>query len=709
MKKALSLLLTLAVVMTAAVIPVGAESSDKVTSIIENMTTEQKVTQMLMPTFRYWYDDGVEQINSEIEAVIKKYGFAGVILFAQNCKTTEGTVRLLDDMQRANASVNGRPALLTAVDQEGGNVARLGMGCSMSGNMSLGAIGDTSVTEQASSIIGSELSAIGFNVDFAPVCDVNNNPENPVIGIRSFSDDPQTVAEQSSAFLKGLQSNGVAASLKHFPGHGNTSSDSHTGLPCVLKTYDELKECELVPFQRCIDAGTEMIMTAHIQFPNIETETYISKQTGESIYLPATLSKTIINDILRGDMGYDGVVVTDAMEMDAISEHFGRYDAARLAINAGVDILLIPTGTKTTPQLEDFELYIAQLVKMVEEGTISVDNVNKSVERILKLKEKLGLLNGYTAPDVNTAVSEAKTIVGSAEHHTSEIEIAKKAITLVKNDDTLPIRTSKKTVILTAYENELLSADYAVELLRSDSLLENVDNVTVCCYYGKTIAEVNSMISDADNVIIITEMYSARALNPNADSGATFKLVDQIIENAHTNNAKATILSCYLPYDAARFQSADAILLAWGAKGMSEDPRIKDGDLETYGPNIPAGIYMAFTDKQNISGTLPVNIPQLNDDYTYGTKALYPRGFGLIYSLNDRLCGDLDIDGQITANDALTILRKSVGQEKLTPEQKILADVDGDGEITANDALAVLRYSVGMADEDSPINKPIAA
>lgn len=406
------------------------------------MTTEEKVAQMLIPAFRQYDGNNVTQMNAKMEEILNKYCFSGVILFAQNNKSTEQVVQLTDEMQKANSVVDGRPQLLIAVDQEGAGVSRLAEGTQGPGNMALGATNDSKNTNSMGKIIGEELNAIGYNVDFAPVVDVNNNPNNPIIGVRSFSDDPEKVAEFGSEFMQGLMSKNIIASLKHFPGHGDTGTDSHTGLPRIEKTYEELKQNELIPFEKCISDGAEMIMTAHIQYPNIEDETYTSIFDGEKIELPATLSKTMITDILRNDLGYDGVVITDAMEMEAITKHFNKLDAAKLAINAGVDILLIPpVDTYTGEGIDELEKYIEDVAKMVDNGDISIDNVNKAVTRILKLKENHGLLEEYNNEDLLTKIDTAKQTVGSKANHDKEWEIAKKSITLVKNDNNmLPIK-----------------------------------------------------------------------------------------------------------------------------------------------------------------------------------------------------------------------------------------------------------------------------
>ena len=346
-KRILSLILVvLFVSLSAAVVPASATESTA-EQYLASMSTEDKISMMIMPAFRWKTDSegnrtNVTEITDDITETLQKHSYAGVILFSQNTETNAGTTRFVDALQKANAAGGDRPQLLISTDQEGGNVTRLTQGTMTPGNMALGAINDVNITKEIAALMGKEMTAVGINADFAPDVDVNNNPANPVIGVRAFSDDAQTVAQHGSAFVEALNGTGVISTLKHFPGHGDTSTDSHTGLPSIDKTYEQLKQNELIPFQACISAGAQMIMTAHIVYPQIETETYVSKLTGDTINLPATLSKTIITDILRGDMGFDGVVATDAMEMDAIAKHFDKYDAARLAIDAGVDILLMP-------------------------------------------------------------------------------------------------------------------------------------------------------------------------------------------------------------------------------------------------------------------------------------------------------------------------------------------------------------------------------
>ncbi|MBQ9719538.1 MAG: glycoside hydrolase family 3 protein, partial [Oscillospiraceae bacterium] len=491
-KRLLSVLLTLCLLTGAVPAANAAESGSA--AMLKTMTTEEKVSQMLMPAFRWWNDaegnrQNLAELNDDVAAMLERHGFAGVAIFAQNTAENAAAARLVDAMQSANAKGKNRSQLLVAIDQEGGSVTRLGQGTAFPGNMALGAANDLTATAAAARIIGEELGALGVNFDFAPVVDVNSNPANPVIGTRSFSDNAQTVAKQGVAFMEALMETGAISTLKHFPGHGDTATDSHTGLPRSDKTYNELTANELIPFQACIDAGAEAIMTAHIQYPAIEKEAYISKDSGEEIALPATLSKTILTDILRGDMGFDGVILTDAMEMDAIAKNFDPMDAARLAINAGVDILLMPVdpGTLTDQEgLAKLDQYIAGLAALADDGTIPMARVDESVLRILALKERHGLLDAY-----NGWKAAALTTVGSTEHHATEWEIAKKAVTLVKNDNNLLPLTgeNQKIAVLTAYDNEVMSMEYAVARLKDEGKLPSGTEVAVTSIQRKTLDE----------------------------------------------------------------------------------------------------------------------------------------------------------------------------------------------------------------------------
>lgn len=667
-KKILAVFMAAAVCISSLVPTFQAKAANTPQSLLDRMTTEQKVAQLLMPAFRYKRgsrEEGMTTLDPSVRDLLKQYGFAGVILYSENMTDTAQTVRLVYNIQKANAQGKHGAQLFMAIDQEGGRVARLSHGTRFPGNMALGATGDASNATLVGQIIGSEMAEIGFNMNFAPVVDVNNNPANPVIGTRSFSDDPNVVSRFGISFMNGLQSGvsmkpgGVIASLKHFPGHGDVSVDTHTGLARVEKSYDELKANELIPYENCIKAGCDVIMTAHIQYPKLEGQTYVSKKDGKEIELPATLSKNILTNILRGDLNFDGVVVTDSLEMAAIADHFSKEDAATLAINAGSDILLMPVDSAVDKAVPELKSLIKSLASRVKSGAISESRLNESVLRILQLKKKKGLFNVYGNFNVNKRADESESYVGSKNFHATEWQITKKSITLVKNEkDTLPIKKAKKkVVILTAKADQNMAVEYAVSRLRREGKITPEANVVVETYEGKKIKQLKGTIKDAKKVLILTNMTLNSDLLPKkadgkkSDSGK----VDAFIKLAHKNKGgRVAIISCGLPYDADRYPGADAVMLAWNGNGMTESPSTKEAGMASYGPSVPVATYLCFakdgdandvtpatgdsdgrifTRNLELTGTLPVNIPKLNSDYSYG-DILYSRGYGLSYSGN---------------------------------------------------------------------------
>lgn len=384
---------------------------DVIKKAIKSMTVKEKVGQMLMPDFRNWKGQPVTEMNDEIRELVKKYHLGGVILFRENVVTTEQTVRLVDEYKKANEDYG----LLVSIDQEGGIVTRLQSGTDFPGNMALGATRSTEMAESVGHAIGSELHSLGINMNLAPVLDVNNNPDNPVIGVRSFGEDPQLVADLGTAYTKGLQNSGMAATAKHFPGHGDTAVDSHLGLPSVPHEKERLLEVELYPFQQAMDEGIDAIMTAHVTFPKIDPTTVISKKDGTEINLPATLSYEVLTNLVRKEMGFNGVISTDALNMKAIVDHFGPVDAVIRAVNAGTDIVLMPVGLEEVAN---------GLYEAVDNGEITEKRLNQSVERLLTLKANRGIYKQVNETPVEEKIEHAENVVGNQEHKALENEVA---------------------------------------------------------------------------------------------------------------------------------------------------------------------------------------------------------------------------------------------------------------------------------------------
>ena len=608
----------------------GEDPTAVIKQMVDSMDTREKVEQMIMITLRPWNAEGenesVTSLNDDLTYFIESHNFGGVCLYADNVQTTAQTVELTDQIQQAaKNSYCGIPMLISA-DQEGGRVYRLGTGTPTCGNMALGATNDPEFAYENAKILASEIKALGINTDLAPVIDVNNNPSNPVIGLRSFSSDPEIVGAMGEKYVEGLQSEGIITTCKHFPGHGDTSVDSHTGLPLINKTYDELKKVELAPYSSVIDK-TDMIMTAHIQFPKIETGEYVSKSTGEKINIPATLSKTIITDILRKDLGYDGVVITDSMVMSAIKENFGLVDSATLAINAGVDMILEPLSVQNVNDFYEIDQYVAMIEAQIENGVIPMETIDKSVTRILTMKQERGLLD-YKPADVDNALK----IVGSAENREKALQIAEKAVTLVKNDgDLLPLDLGEngKAAYFYPYDNVENTMAFALDRLKKDGVVSDGVTADCICYQNHTADEYEETVKNCDVVILAVEMYSLINLDKTADRGWQALFADELIELAHKNGKKVVFLSANMPYDVARFTEADAILASYCATGMDELP-VDGQENVAYGVNYPAALITIFGGNDPV-GKLPIDVYSIDENTQYTDEILYELGYGLSY------------------------------------------------------------------------------
>jgi len=339
---------------------------DEAGLILSGMSLEEKVGQMILAGI-----DGTE-IDDKMRAMIAGQHVGGIILYKNNFTDLKGSVALVNDLKKAN---DGNPApLFMSVDQEGGKVSRLPKDfVAMPDAAKVGKTGDPELAREMGRLLSAQLKLLGFNMDFAPVLDVDSNPDNPVIGSRSFGSDAHLVSDMGVAVMEGLQKNGTVPVVKHFPGHGDTSVDSHLDLPVVDKTTEQLKELEWLPFQAAIDKGADAVMVAHILFPRIDPDA------------PASFSKVIIGEHLRGTFGFGGVVITDDMTMGAIADHYGIEDAALLSVEAGTDILLVAHGYDTEKKVYD------KLLSAVRSGRLPESRIDESVRRILTLKLKYGL------------------------------------------------------------------------------------------------------------------------------------------------------------------------------------------------------------------------------------------------------------------------------------------------------------------------------
>ncbi len=342
---------------------------------METMTVREKIGQMIaivpenldLTLTQEQIDNGkvaaTAGLTRQMKENYKRYPAGTIILFGKNIEDPEQTTEFISDLKALS-----KIPIMISVDEEGGRVARIAKNENF-GIENLPPALETETEKKAfdnSFSIGSYLSKYGFTADFAPVADIWTNEANTVIGNRAFSKEPKTAAKMVKASIKGFHKAKVLTSIKHFPGHGDTTADSHTESAISCKTWEELKRCEMIPFKSGIDAGTDMVMIAHIRTPNAKTED-----------LPATLSRIWITDRLRGELGFNGVVITDAMGMKAVSKYFRSTESALMAINAGCDIILMP---------HDYAKVFDYLVACVEDGTLSIERIDQSVKRILRMK-----------------------------------------------------------------------------------------------------------------------------------------------------------------------------------------------------------------------------------------------------------------------------------------------------------------------------------
>lgn len=388
----------------------------KETNIVNSL--RKKIGQLLICGFEGY------KISPELEEMIVKYSIGGIILFKRNVQSVEQIKNLNLELQTLNAPHNDSP-LLISMDQEGGGVARIESGITyLPGAMALAAAVNAQ-TYNVTAIYqaeGAELRALGINMNLAPVADVNNNANNPVINIRSFGEDPARVSAYVTAAIEGLEKAQVASVAKHFPGHGDTAVDSHLGLPRIDHSKERLENIELSPFYAAIEKGVPAIMTAHIVIPSFDANE-----------VPATLSKPILTDLLREKMGFRGVIMTDCLEMEAISTHYGVVEGAVQAFKAGADLLLISHTKKH--QIG----FIKTMMQKVENGEISETRIDESIARIQALKTRYHM-DQYV---IDAPLEEESASALSRE-------LTTKSITLVKDDHTLlPIDPILKTLVLT--------------------------------------------------------------------------------------------------------------------------------------------------------------------------------------------------------------------------------------------------------------------
>ena len=509
---------------------------------------------------------------------VEKYHLGGIIYFgwSDNLRAPEQVAGLSNGLQHAALGTEGSGVpLLVSTDQEHGDVTRLSTPATrLPGNMALGATHRAADARKAAALAGTELRAVGINQNHAPVADVNVNPANPVIGVRAFSSDPSLTGALTAAQVRGFQSgpNGVAATAKHFPGHGDTDVDSHTDLPVIHHTLKEWRQLDAPPFQQAMRAGVGSIMSAHIQFPELDP-------TGD----PATLSKPIMTGLLREELGYDGVVVTDSLAMDGVRQTYPDEEVPVRALKAGVDVLLMP------PDLPGAHRAVLDAVRS---GELTERRIDTSVRRILKLKYTQDVI---ARPYVD--VAKVAERVGTPGHLKTAQRLADRTTTLVKNaDELLPLsKRSAGDVLVTGW------GETATEEL-AGLLAEH--GVSATHHWpgddpsDEAIAQTVAQARDHDTVVVATR-------GTDKASGQA-----QLVKELESSGASVVTMAVGTPYDIAHYPDAGTHLTTY-----------------SHSPVALRAAVRVLLGEAAPRGRLPVTVPTAEDVQ----KPLFRFGHGLRY------------------------------------------------------------------------------
>lgn len=574
----------------------------QIESVVARMPLEEKVGQMLMTTV------SGRTLSPANQKVLNRCRPGGVILYKSNFVSVEQTIRLIEQIQDAS-----RVPLLIAADQEGGRVVRIGFGTDLPSSMSLGAARSPENAYRCGLIAGKEMKALGINVNLAPMLDLNTRPGRSPVGTRSYGSDPLLASGLGTAYLNGLRETGVAAAVKHFPGNGDTDVDSHYALPVIPHDGNRLTAVELLPFQTALDSGVEMVMPAHAAYPALDSSRVAAPGGRGETFLPATASYKILTGLLRERMGFNGVIVTDALHMKSMVESCGAPpESAVTAIKAGADLVMVHTNLESVRN---------RILKAVNQGELTEERINQSVKRIIRLKLDRGIVEiaeGNFVPGAAAAgayeekTALAREVVGCEQHRAVVEEIARQSVTLVKNDHALlPFKLSqkRKIVIFAPGEESRRQMQQCVARLAAD---EGITGLTLSCFSYKNLPALNNQqkqaIRTADCILLGTCSFSAGEREP--DKSARSRMASTIARYARTAEKPLAVLAIGDPMDIAYLPEAAAFLTVYGTEN---------------GPGVPAGVEAAFG-HVNPAGRLPVDI--WNADYT---EVIYPYGHGLGY------------------------------------------------------------------------------
>jgi len=595
----------------------------------KDVSVRQMLGQKLMLDLRYYCEQApangqcrtpMTTLPAELATLLRDYDIGGVILFAENLHSVGQIVQLNRDLQTAAVAGKLKLPLFISIDQEGGRVARLprSLATSFAGNMAIGATyaaHGIKFAAEVGKVLADELLPLGINLNFAPTIDVNVNPQNPVINVRAFGENPQQVAELGGAMTAAMQQRGMIAALKHFPGHGDTEVDSHLGLPRVEHSIEQINSVDLLPFAQIIQQHNPgMIMTAHIQYPALDNSTFVSKD-GETMLKPATLSRKILHDVLREQLGYNGVIVTDALDMAGIAKFFTHTEAVVQTFAAGADIALMPVKLQHPGELSALAALLDALEAAVNKGEINKAELAASYQRIVALKQQYPLLPAQTS--VLKQVQQAQQTLGNAAHRYSELALAKAALTQVKPAAAWPFKLTeaKKLLLIMPDQSKTQALAAALQHYSKDHFV--IDSISL---QQTDISRAAAQIAAADAVIsgFIAPMQSLADIGGMDDLTGIANIAaayerqtsqyETLLPLITTQQKPHVFLSLRAPYDISRYgQYADVVLASY-AYNTAEDPTVMAAGNATY-----EALAQALLGQYPLTGTLPVTVAGYND------------------------------------------------------------------------------------------------
>lgn len=517
--------------------------------MLDELTMEEKAGQLLMPWVLGDFAPEGTASHDRLLGYIEEQGIGGVIM---SVGTPFEVAAKLNDLQS-----HSKLPLLVAADLETGAGFRMRGAIHMPGSIDLGgatdfpslmAVGATGREELAyemGRITAIEARAVGIHVPFAPVLDVNNNPDNPIINVRSFGEDPASVARMGIAFIRGVQENGALATGKHFPGHGDTETDSHVALPVIRHDRARMDSVELRPFQEAIDAGMGAIMTAHISVPSLNG----------GVREPSTLSPEVLTNVLRDEMGFDGIVFTDAMDMRAISIQHSSGEAAVRALEAGADVILMPASIKGAAD---------GIVEAVRTGRITEERLDRSVIRVLKTKEDLAL-----DQERLVAIEKIPSHVGVPAHTEVADQIAQHSITVLKNDrDLLPLAGTRSARVMSVSYRR--GSDVLAGRFFNRALRETYPRLTTAeLDAGSDAASYASLLRRAQGQAMVVVGTYVTSVNVSGSFTLPEELVD-FIDRLRQIGIPHTVVSFGNPYVISDFPDVQSYMLAWNGSEASQ-------------------------------------------------------------------------------------------------------------------------------------------